>query len=158
MYEVWMQAALWVGLALVATLLSIWLRVATALSEIVVGTVAQLLIRKSLDIHVLTADTFGLADTELAGIDCSLHILSGDDTAGQKDAYVQGPGAEQVIAIGNGNNDRLMLKTARLGIAVIGGEGSAVAAMVNADIAVRQIHDALGLLLNPQRCLATLRG
>jgi hypothetical protein len=37
----------WLGLALVATLLSIWLRVATALSEIVVGTVAQLLIAVS---------------------------------------------------------------------------------------------------------------
>src|SRR3990172_8677930 len=44
MTEVWSLAALWLGLALVATLLSIWLRVATALSEIVVGTVAQLLI------------------------------------------------------------------------------------------------------------------
>ncbi len=44
MYEVWGIAALWLGLALVATLLSIWFRIATALSEIVVGTVAQLLI------------------------------------------------------------------------------------------------------------------
>src|SRR5213594_5036748 len=35
-------AALWLGLALAATLLSIWLRIATAMSEIVVGTVAQL--------------------------------------------------------------------------------------------------------------------
>jgi len=38
------MAALWLGLALVATLLSIWLKIATALSEIVVGTVAQLVI------------------------------------------------------------------------------------------------------------------
>ena len=38
------MAALWLGLALLATLLSIWFRIATALSEIVVGTVAQLLI------------------------------------------------------------------------------------------------------------------
>lgn len=44
MTEVWSRAALWVGLALIATLLSIRLRIATALSEIVVGTVAQLLI------------------------------------------------------------------------------------------------------------------
>lgn len=44
MYEVWGLAALWLGLALIATLLSIWLRIATALSEIVVGTVAQLII------------------------------------------------------------------------------------------------------------------
>ncbi|MBP2673867.1 MAG: potassium transporter Kef [Deltaproteobacteria bacterium] len=44
MHEVWGMAALWLGLALLATLLSIWFRIATALSEIVVGTVAQLLI------------------------------------------------------------------------------------------------------------------
>src|SRR5512144_2660792 len=44
MTEIYTLAALWLGLALIATLLSIWLRIATALSEIVVGTVAQLLI------------------------------------------------------------------------------------------------------------------
>src|SRR5262252_5644590 len=44
MTEIWTLAALWLGLALAATLLSIWLRVATALSEIVVGTIAQLII------------------------------------------------------------------------------------------------------------------
>ena len=40
----WVLSALWVGLALFATLLAIWFRIATALSEIVVGTVAQLII------------------------------------------------------------------------------------------------------------------
>jgi glutathione-regulated potassium-efflux system ancillary protein KefC len=41
MTSVWALAALWLGLAAVATLLSIWLRVSTALSEIAVGTIAQ---------------------------------------------------------------------------------------------------------------------
>lgn len=40
MTETWALAALWLGLALVAGLASIWLRVATALSEIVVGIAA----------------------------------------------------------------------------------------------------------------------
>jgi glutathione-regulated potassium-efflux system ancillary protein KefC len=44
MTHFWALAALWLGLALFATLLSIWLKVATALSEIVVGTIAQLII------------------------------------------------------------------------------------------------------------------
>jgi len=44
MTEIWAQAALWLGLALLATLLSIRLRIATALSEIVVGTIAQLIL------------------------------------------------------------------------------------------------------------------
>jgi Kef-type K+ transport system membrane component KefB len=44
MMNTWALSALWVGLALLATLLAIWFRVSTALSEIVVGTVAQLII------------------------------------------------------------------------------------------------------------------
>jgi glutathione-regulated potassium-efflux system ancillary protein KefC len=44
MTNTWVLSALWVGLALVATLFAIWFRVSTALSEIVVGTVAQLII------------------------------------------------------------------------------------------------------------------
>jgi glutathione-regulated potassium-efflux system ancillary protein KefC len=54
--EVWAQAALWLGLALVATLASIWLRVATALSEIVVGTIAQLVIGALIGAAVLATD------------------------------------------------------------------------------------------------------
>jgi glutathione-regulated potassium-efflux system ancillary protein KefC len=44
MENMWVLASLWVGLALLATLLAIWLRISTALSEIVLGTVAQLVI------------------------------------------------------------------------------------------------------------------
>lgn len=44
MTGVWALATLWIGLALVASLLSIWFRISTALSEIVVGTIAQLII------------------------------------------------------------------------------------------------------------------
>src|SRR5690348_7701920 len=44
MTEIWALAALWFALALLAALLSAWLRVANALSEIVVGTLAQLVL------------------------------------------------------------------------------------------------------------------
>ena len=43
MTNTWVQSALWIGLALMATLLAIWFGVSSALSEIVVGTVAQLI-------------------------------------------------------------------------------------------------------------------
>ena len=56
MTETWALAALWLGLALTATLLSIWLRVATALSEIVVGIVAQLVIGVLVGTAALGAD------------------------------------------------------------------------------------------------------
>jgi len=56
MTAIWAQAALWLGLALVATMLSIWMRVATALSEIIVGTVAQLVIGAALGGALLAGD------------------------------------------------------------------------------------------------------
>jgi len=56
MTETWALAALWLGLALVATLFSIWLRIATALSEIVVGTVAQLFIGAFIGVTLLHTD------------------------------------------------------------------------------------------------------
>jgi glutathione-regulated potassium-efflux system ancillary protein KefC len=42
--ETWLLAAVWIGLALVAVLIALALKISTALSEIVVGTVAQLVI------------------------------------------------------------------------------------------------------------------
>lgn len=56
MTDIFALAALWLGLALVATLLSIWLGIATAMSEIVVGTVAQLLLGALIGSAVLGTD------------------------------------------------------------------------------------------------------
>ena len=53
MENVWFSAAIWVGLALVATLVAIWLKLSTALSEIVVGTVAQLVLGTFVGAEVL---------------------------------------------------------------------------------------------------------
>ena len=44
MENVWVLASAWVGLALIVALLAIRFKISTALSEIVVGTVAQLII------------------------------------------------------------------------------------------------------------------
>jgi glutathione-regulated potassium-efflux system ancillary protein KefC len=56
MTSVWALAALWLSLALIAGLLSIWLRISTALSEIVVGTVAQLIFGALIGSAVLGTD------------------------------------------------------------------------------------------------------
>jgi len=56
MTSVWALAALWLGLALIASLLSIWFRISTALSEIVVGTIAQLIIGAVIGHAVLGTD------------------------------------------------------------------------------------------------------
>jgi Kef-type K+ transport system membrane component KefB len=64
--NVWFSAALWLGLALFATLLSIWLRFSVALTEIVVGVVAQLVIGAAIGPKFLGADQGWI--TFLAGV------------------------------------------------------------------------------------------
>jgi glutathione-regulated potassium-efflux system ancillary protein KefC len=56
MTEVWTLAALWLGLALIATLFAIWFRVSTALTEIIVGTVAQFVLGGLISADVLGAN------------------------------------------------------------------------------------------------------
>jgi soluble P-type ATPase len=114
-------------------------------------------ITKVLKLHIVTADTFGRAKTELEGIHCEMHILEGENHDVQKEEYVRRLGADAVVTFGNGKNDRKMLKGARLGIAVSESEGCAVDAITAADIHVKNAVDGLDLLLNPKRCKATLR-
>lgn len=108
-------------------------------------------------VSVLTADTFGRAREKLDGLNCELTILpaSGQDAA-KRDA-VRRLGPERTAAIGNGRNDRLMLKEAALGIAVILSEGAAVETLLAADAVLTDINDALDLLVHPLRLMATLR-
>ncbi|HTP65559.1 MAG TPA: HAD hydrolase family protein [Geobacteraceae bacterium] len=114
-------------------------------------------VAKVVKLHVLTADTFGTAQAACAGVDCALTVLSGEVVDIQKERYVRDLGAESVIAIGNGNNDRKMLAAARIGIAVMEGEGCSLNSILSADIVVRSINDGLGLLLEPRKLKATLR-
>jgi len=108
-------------------------------------------------IHILTADTFGKARASLRGIRCEIRILEGKRHDIQKKDYVNMLGTEKVIALGNGKNDRSMLKAARIGVAVCLEEGCATEAITSADILVISPLDALDLLLKPKRCKATLR-
>lgn len=107
--------------------------------------------------HVLTANTFGTAESELRNIRCKLHIIRGGDQDIKKAQLVKELGPERTVSIGNGMNDRQMLKLSSLGICVIGSEGSSTQAIEASDICVKDIRDALDLLLNPERIIATLR-
>lgn len=110
-----------------------------------------------LRVHVVTADTFGSAAAQLQGLSCALVILDAENQAEAKRDFVQKLGADHVVAIGNGRNDRMMLGAARLGIAVCGAEGAAAESVQASDIVVRDVVEALDLLLKPKRLSATLR-
>jgi soluble P-type ATPase len=110
-----------------------------------------------LQLHVVTADTFGLARRQLTGLPCQLTILPPGGHARAKQAYVRDLGPQHCVAIGNGRNDRLMLQEALIGILLVQSEGAAVHSLQAADIICRDARDALALLLEPRRIVATLR-
>ncbi len=110
-----------------------------------------------LTIHLITADTHGGGQEAALTLGIHFHKMTPGPGGPQKLTLVKSLGAEQVVAIGNGVNDALMLKEAALGIAVNGGEGAASAAILAADIYHPDILVALGLLLSPDRIRATLR-
>jgi len=109
------------------------------------------------EIHVLTADTFGSVDQALSGLPCRVAVIPKGSEAASKLAYVQGLGADTCACLGNGANDRLMLASAGLGVALIQGECAATAAITAADVIAPDIQSALDLFLNPKRLTATLR-
>lgn len=114
-------------------------------------------LRDRLTLHLLTADTHGNQDRIDQQLNLrSIRIQPGMESE-QKAHYVQQLGAETVVAIGQGANDAEMLRAAALGICVLSVEGTAVKALVEADLVVSNIQEALELLEKPLRIVATLR-
>lgn len=110
-----------------------------------------------LEIHLLTADTFGKG-ADIAGIlGVKLSVLKPGREREQKADYVRNLGATRVAAIGQGANDELMLKEAVLGIGVMSTEGFYLPTLLAADIISPDGNSALQLLLHPSRLVATLR-
>ncbi len=108
-------------------------------------------------LHVITADTFGSVQKELEGYGAKIKVLQSSDHTQEKADFIQSLGAANCAALGNGNNDAMMLKTAALGIAVIGSEGCSMQSMHAADIVTTNSMDALKLFTDTKRLIATLR-
>ena len=66
-------------------------------------------------------------------------------------------GKDVTVAVGNGNNDALMLKNAVLGIVILGNEGASIKSMMNSDVALPDPLSALNFLLDEKIMIATLR-
>ena len=111
-------------------------------------------ISKRIRIIILTADTFGKAKECLKRLPVEIHIVK---TGKDKERLVDEMGAHRVIAIGNGQNDVAMIRAAAIGIAVIGPEGVSGDLLVTARVIVKDIFDALNLIIKPLRLKATLR-
>src|SRR5215212_1749949 len=111
-------------------------------------------IAQHLTVHLLSADTYGtLSETaESLGLGWRV-VANGED---KRTAIVE-LGAETSIAIGNGVNDAAMLAAARVGIAVLGGEGLSTAGLRGADVLCGSMTEALDLMLKDSGLDATFR-
>jgi soluble P-type ATPase len=110
---------------------------------------------EQLSLHALTAGTHGNIGELERALGFPLHrIVTGED----KVRYVQQLGPAHVIAFGNGMNDVGMLRLAAIGVAILAGEGVAISALQAADVLAMGPIDAIDLVLNPKRLVATLRG
>lgn len=110
----------------------------------------------TIQIHVVTADTFGPAAERLAGLPVECVIIASAAQADRKLEFVESLDADRVFAIGNGRNDRKMLAATAVDVALIQREG-AVESFNGADVIAVDILDAFGLLQHPKRLIATLR-
>lgn len=127
-------------------------------SYLVAGLKERLVaLAKLVEVHILTADTFGLVRAQCQGLPVTIEIFAKDNISKKKKAFVETLGGATNIAIGNGNNDREMFAESRLAIVVMGTEGCCVQSLLAADIVVNSPLDALDLLLNTDRLVATLR-
>jgi len=110
---------------------------------------------EDLSLHALTAGTHGnIAELERI-IGFPFHIIGSGE---EKTRYVEQLGPAHVIAFGNGMNDVGMLRLAAIGVAILAGEGAAMGALQAADVLALGPVDAIDLVLNPKRLVATLRG
>ncbi len=114
-------------------------------------------ISEILDVYIITADTFGTVTSSCSSINCKLAVLKEKIGSFEKLKFIESLGPQETAAIGNGNNDVLMLEKAILGIFVAGPEGSSAKALMAADVVVKDIITGLDLFLNPKRLVATLR-
>jgi soluble P-type ATPase len=129
-----------------------------AVDGVVAETVVERLqaLSRIVQVHVVTADTFGTA-ARLHGLGVHVQVLEPGDQIEAKAAFVRALGAAHTLAIGNGSNDESMVREAAAGIAVVGREGASGRTVLAADVVIGRIEDAFDLLLFPKRLIATLR-
>jgi len=101
---------------------------------------------------VLSSDTFGTLGEEMKGLPLRIErVKGGVEKAKIAESY------RPYAAVGNGNNDVAMLEAADLAFCVIGPEGATVDALLASDIAVGDVKDAMKMLLDERKIVATLR-
>ncbi|MCQ2567861.1 MAG: ATPase P [Mogibacterium sp.] len=114
------------------------------------------LLKNNLNIHVLTADTYGTVRQQCEPLGLNIHTFP-NDRAGDCKREIVSSLDGGCCCIGNGYNDQKMFDIADLSICVIEAEGICAMLLEHATVFTLGINDALDLLLKPKRLKATLR-
>lgn len=124
--------------------------------EIVEGVKERLQHLKGLGYEIIffTGNTRGNAGklAEQLGVEW---ILAEDGEAKKQQVLKLHP--ETCVSIGNGLIDLELMKVVKLRIVTLQAEGVHVQTLLNSDVVIPSINDALDLLLDPDRLVATLR-
>jgi soluble P-type ATPase len=109
---------------------------------------------QGLQLILFTGNTRGDADELAAGLGIDWRLAkSGVDKA----MAAQKLDPDTCVSIGNGLIDLELMKAVKLRIVTMQAEGVHVQTLLNSDIVVPSINDALDLLIDPDRLTATLR-
>ena len=111
----------------------------------------------SFNFYVITADTYGTVKKELENTKCEVIVIPNSQQDISKLEFVKELGLQYTLSVGNGRNDKLMLKETVLGIAILQDEGLCTETLLNSDILVKSIFDVFGFLKDSNRLIATLR-
>jgi soluble P-type ATPase len=110
-----------------------------------------------INFHVVTADTYGSVEKQLADIKCKVVKIPQEKQDVSKLDYLLKLGKDNTLCVGNGKNDKLMLEESVIGVALIQDEGVSVESLLAADIACKSIMDVFAYFKKPNRIKATLR-
>jgi soluble P-type ATPase len=111
----------------------------------------------SFNFYVITADTYGSVQRELNGTNCEVIKIANSSQDISKLEFIKSLDSSTTLSVGNGRNDKLMLKESILGIAILQDEGLCTETLLNSDILVKSIFDVFSYLNDSNRLIATLR-
>ncbi len=116
-------------------------------------------LKKIYKIYLISADTRGNLNeiAETLDVDYIKIKPQGITEAEAKNNELIRLGKNVTVAVGNGNNDALMLKNSVIGIIIIGNEGASIKSIMNSDVALPSPLSALNFLLDEKIMIATLR-
>lgn len=107
-----------------------------------------------INIYIATSDIFGNVKDELK--DLKVNIID-TKTGAEKLAFIMKLGYTKTIAVGNGNNDILMLKKAVVGICINGLDGTTPECVSNSNIVINDVKNIVNLLENENLILSILQ-